>query len=436
MDKQRRSDPLVSGKILRLTLIVGALGLLPLFVFSPPARATAGGTTITGFVYYDLNRNGRWDSAESPATEGTVGWTWPARGGVKQVTTDGTGHYAFTLTPPDPQSSYGYLWAEIGNAVGSTVAYWPVSFNPNPIHLDTSPPTMTMNLGVQFTGPPQLCRGCSNLTGFSVDPRFWSYYMYRGGIQTFGYPVSRLFLFEGFSVQIFQRAILQLFPDNTVRLLNLFDPGLLDFASFNGAVVPAYDPTLVAQAPPTDAPNYAQSVIAFVARNAPDTFSGQPVGFGRTFFATVPRSVSLPAATSPVFPYPTGTVIPVIPPTATPNQSVDPSLLPGFDLEIWGIPTSRPSVDPSNHTFVYQRFQRGIMHYQAELGVTEGMLLGNYLKNILTGHNLPIDLAQEAAGGAFLRQYCPANSRWICRPTALNPSANDLTGAFEPEPPP
>lgn len=92
-------------------------------------------------------------------------------------------------------------------------------------------------------------------------------------------------------------------------------------------------------------------------------------------------------------------------------------------------------LDPQNNQFVYQRFQRGIMHFQGNLGVTEGLLLGQYFKSILTGQNLPPDLAQEAANSPYLDQYCPTGPHWICRPAALDPATTDLTGAFEPEAP-
>ena len=57
----------------------------------------------------------------------------------------------------------------------------------------------------------------------------------------------------------------------------------------------------------------------FIRAQAPDTFNGQPVNFGTTFLSTV---------------------------TAQDASGTDPSLLPGFDLQIRGAPTSRPAADP------------------------------------------------------------------------------------------
>ncbi len=71
-------------------------------------------------------------------------------------------------------------------------------------------------------------------------------------------------------------------------------------------------------------------------------------------------------------------------------------------LELWGFPTSQPARDPNNHNFIYQRFQRGILHYDATSGVTRGILLGDAFKSVLTGQNLPTDTAQELRHSPFL----------------------------------
>jgi hypothetical protein len=81
-------------------------------------------------------------------------------------------------------------------------------------------------------------------------------------------------------------------------------------------------------------------------------------------------------------------------------------------------------------TFVYQRFQRGVMHYDAGCDRTNGLLLADYLKAILIGSNLPVDLARQAAGSPFLSQYNRNKPRWVDRPDQLPDT--DLTAAFEP----
>ncbi len=116
---------------------------------------------------------------------------------------------------------------------------------------------------------------------------------------------------------------------------------------------------------------------------------------------------------------------------AFPRGGGNAGLLAGIDLEMWGLPTSRPAPDPNNGDFAYQRFQRGVMHFDASTGRTQGLLLADYLKAILRGKDLPADLAQSARTSKFFAQYCPGGStRWVCRPNDL--PASDLTFAFEP----
>jgi hypothetical protein len=241
-------------------------------------------------------------------------------------------------------------------------------------------------------------------TGFRIDdPVIWDYFNRRGGINTFGFPVSRTFLFQGFIVQFFQRRIVQLAPNGQARLLNVLDPGLLPYTSFNFATFPAFDPALVASAPPaTD----AAGTLAFVQAHAPNSFAGFPVNFYQTFLNTVPASV--------VFP----------------NGGGNPVLLPGFDLEMWGIPTSQPMQDPNNHNFVYLRWQRGIMHFSASCNCTQGILLADYLKSILTGQNLPADLAQESQNSPFSHQYDPNALNWVHNPSTLPDTS--MINAFTP----
>jgi hypothetical protein len=139
-----------------------------------------------------------------------------------------------------------------------------------------------------------------------------------------------------------------------------------------------------------------------VRANAPDTFEGQPVGFTRTFFESI-----------------------------SPQQAGtdNPGILGLFDLEVWGAPISPPRRDPTNAGFVYQRFQRGIMHFAAGQG-TRGVLLADYLKAILRDRDLPADLREQALTSRFFAQYCPGAERWLCRPAEL--PSTDLTFAFEP----
>lgn len=97
---------------------------------------------------------------------------------------------------------------------------------------------------------------------------------------------------------------------------------------------------------------------------------------------------------------------------------------------MWGLPISAPAVDPNNHAFVYQRWQRGVMMYDAGCHCTQGILLADYLKSILTGANLPADLFQKAQGSVTFEQYDAARPRWVRDPARL--LGADLTNAFQP----
>jgi hypothetical protein len=204
-------------------------------------------------------------------------------------------------------------------------------------------------------------------TGFAVrSDAFWDFFRKRGGVATFGYPASSALTHDGFTVQVFQRAVMQEWPDGHVALLNLLDgDAALALDALNPAL-PAADPALVAAAPATDDPDYARAALAFVRANVPNVWSGEPVGFLDAYEGTVGAE------------------------DAFPRGGGDPSLLAGFSLEVWGLPTSRPVRDPSNHAFVFQRFQRGILHYDAATGTTQGILLGDEWKRARSG---------EGAGG-------------------------------------
>jgi N-acetylmuramoyl-L-alanine amidase len=248
-------------------------------------------------------------------------------------------------------------------------------------------------------------------TGYRVgEDAFWNYFQVRGGVRSFGYPVSNVFLLYGMKVQIFQRQILQLRPDGGVQTMNVLDEGLLPYTRMNGSTFPAPDPAVISQSPKPDAPDYLPKTLDFVRAMAPDSFDGEPVNFARTFFSSV----------RPEDAYPNG----------VPDGG--DSLLPYFNLEIWGLPTSRPARDPANPGFIYQRFQRGIMHYDKGCGCTQGLLLADYVKALLMGRNIPADLAEQARGSKLAGQYKPGQPQSLARPADL--PGSDLSNAFRRDP--
>ena len=221
-------------------------------------------------------------------------------------------------------------------------------------------------------------------TGFRIDrDSFWEYFSHRGGISTFGYPVSRDFPFEGCTAQFFQRIVMQQCGTNGVGTMNLLDEGLLPYTHMNGSSFPASDSALTASTPKVTDPNYASGILDFVRSTAQDSFEGQTVNFKKTFFNTITPDIA---------------------------GTDDPNILGLLDLEMWGAPTSKPAYDPTNRNFIYQRFQRGIMHYDKTCGCTQGLLLADYLKALMTGDNLPPDLAAEAANSPLFRSATAAGT--------------------------
>jgi hypothetical protein len=232
---------------------------------------------------------------------------------------------------------------------------------------------------------------------------FWDYYQSRGAERAFGLPISRKLVVNGCDAQFFQRLIMQQCGENApVRLLNLLDPGLMPYQRVNGSTFPGPDQALKAETPKVGDPGYATAILDFVRRAAPDDWEGAHVAFGHTFFNTVtPEMVG----------------------------TDDPNLLGFFDLEIWGPPISRPMHDPANPRFIYQRFQRGIMHYDAGTGLTQGILMVDWFKSLITGEHLPADLREDGKESRYYRQYCPENPGWVCRPEQLRDS--NLEWAFQ-----
>ncbi|MCL5026105.1 MAG: cellulase family glycosylhydrolase [Chloroflexi bacterium] len=247
-------------------------------------------------------------------------------------------------------------------------------------------------------------------TGFRIsDDRFWDYFQKRGGLRTFGFPVSRKFTLLGSEVQIFQRRIIQIRPDGGVGLVNLLDSDMLPYTSINGATLPAKDDALVAKAPPVGSPNYADAISQFVQDNSPDTWNNLATNYYQTFNDTVKLE------------------------DAFPDGDGNPNWLPGLNLEMWGVPVSAAAIDPKNFNFAYLRFQRGIMHYDNTSGLTQGLLLADYFKSILTGQNLPFDLAGPAAQSRYYKQYDNSKPDGVANPATL-PNSN-LKNAFEKDTP-
>ncbi|MGH2370281.1 MAG: hypothetical protein ACRDI2_19070, partial [Chloroflexota bacterium] len=129
-------------------------------------------------------------------------------------------------------------------------------------------------------------------TGFRVEgDAFWDYFVARGAVETFGFPVSRTITFLGCDTQFFQRHVLQGCDGGPVRPMNLLDPGLMPVDQINFSTFPAHDPAVAAAAPAPGAPGYGQAVLSYLQAAVPNSFEGLPVGFFSAFVNSVPGDV-------------------------------------------------------------------------------------------------------------------------------------------------
>ena len=189
-------------------------------------------------------------------------------------------------------------------------------------------------------------------TGYTItDDAIWGFFSQYGGASTFGEPISREFTLKGKPVQLFQNAALQVEPDGSVRAVQLTDPGLVSATQLDGLTVPAADPAVAFVTPTPDQPNYSARLQVFVQNIVPDSRSGQPVQFLSTFTTDGGTAVL-------------------------------------------GLPTSSPKADPANPSFVYQRFQNGILFYDAAAGTTGPLPLGEHLKGLITSGKLSADVSE------------------------------------------
>ena len=245
-------------------------------------------------------------------------------------------------------------------------------------------------------------------TGYRIaSPAILDYFQRRGGVRTFGYPVSNEFPLLGRRVQIFQRNVLQLAPDGTVSPADLLTPDVLPVTHIDGLTIPPADPDVMGAAPlPTD-PDYAARALGFVNVYVPDEWNGLAVNFQSTFLNAVTCADEFGA------------------------DPCDPSVLPGFALEVWGLPTTLPTSDPLNPDFVYQRFERGIMHFSRATGMTQGLLIGDWLKRVMIGVDLSPELGAETRTSRFFAQYAPSRPLALDRPADLPDTS--LAQAFRSE---
>ncbi|MBM2811473.1 MAG: MurNAc-LAA protein [Chloroflexi bacterium] len=249
-------------------------------------------------------------------------------------------------------------------------------------------------------------------TGFAVaDDGIWNFYVRRGGQRTFGAPISRLMVLNGGTVQLFERAMLQALDDGRVVSVNLLEAPFLPYELYGDVSLPLSEAALLEAAPDPGLGDFADRSQEFVRANSAEDFDGWPTRFYAGFLSTVLFR------------------------DAFFDGQGDPGLLPGFGLEIWGLPTSRAgyqalagdAVDPS---VVLQRFQRGVMRYSVTSARTEPVSLGIYVKAVLMGDTTFQALTEVATSSPLWAQYNSDSPYWVDRPDELPDT--DLILAFEP----
>jgi hypothetical protein len=395
---------LVDGKIEGgepFGLVRNDLSARPAFsAFQVAAKYLSSSGTVT-----DRNANGlRQITIDSPQRRVTVAWATGAEAKQISVIPIGTRNrliYADgrETIPPFPGRDGELDWRfQLAGSTTNTVDNAPLLFNVGgqPVILVEE----EFGQGIDITPD----RRFYPATGQVVAGPFLNYFDRRGGLQTFGYPISRPFRLLGKDVQFFQRQVMELRGDGTVGTMNLLDDELMPYTTINGATFPGIDRDLIKTAPEPGSRGYDQGILEYVRKTSPDVWQSVSVRFLHTFMNTVQAATAFPSGTG------------------------SPGMLPGLNLELWGVPTSNPAPDPKNHDFVYQRFQRGIMHFDKRTGATQGLLLAEYLKAIITGENIPSDLAAQAAGSRFFRQYDRSGGQPVLRPDQL--PETDLRNAF------
>ncbi len=312
---------------------------------------------------------------------------------VGSATADTTGAVSLPFVIPTVGAGQYEVAATGDISKTTTKAFYTVVAGATPVPAATSSPAATPVPAAAATPAPAAQNAPAIVhddryfaqTGYRIDnDAVWGFFQQYGGLSTFGYPVSRQMSFLGCPVQMFQRQIIQVCGSQSAALINMLDPEIFPYTQVNGSNFPAPDTTLKNNTPQVGSPTYADDMNAFIQTNVPDSALGQPVNFYQTF-----------------------------------------NTLGG--LTIWGAPISAPKADPSNANFIYQRFQRGIMHFVVGQG-TQSILLADYLKAILMNQNVPTDLAAQAHETRFFNQYCPGSPMSLCRAGEL--PGTDLTFAF------
>jgi hypothetical protein len=393
--------------------IVVCLGVLAAFTDPNSMLAQVHLTTVQGRVWFDRNRDGQRDPDEPLLAKIHV--VAEQNGQPIEATWSADGTYQLRM-------EVDHLPIKVTVRALQLPGYRTPNGGEEPPSLLSAARTVTLR-GDQQEGvdlglvpaPVAHDERYFALTRYRIDhDTIWEYFQAHGGVATFGYPISRTFPFQGLWTQLFQRQLLQIDRAGQVRGLSLLDPNwmLLERGarqrSINGAIFPGLDRQMVAatQGPLSTAPSATQAgaVSRYLGAMVPDLWNGQPVRFLETYLQALPEG--------------------------SPEERLQAA------VEIWGLPVSRPTPDPHNPQFIYQRFQRGILHYDAAHGVTWGILLGDALKDVVTGQVLAPDLAENIDSSPYWQLYDPSQVDALAKGAQtrlqLAPISTNLALAFFP----
>jgi hypothetical protein len=204
-----------------------------------------------------------------------------------------------------------------------------------------------------------------------------------------------MMLLNGVWVQLFERGLLQELEDGQVVSVNLLEADYLPYESFGDLNLPPVESALIDNAPDPSEPGFGVRSQEFIQANAPEAFEALAPRFYTTFLGTVGFY------------------------DAFFDGQGDPALLPGFSLEMWGLPTSYPAYavqgDRTDTNTVLLRFQRGVMRHDVDHGTTRRVELGYYLRSILIGDDSQAAFADAAAASPLWAQYNPDALNWVDR---------------------
>ena len=229
----------------------------------------------------------------------------------------------------------------------------------------------------------------------SPAARSATYFAARGGVRTFGPPISNAFPLLGSTVQLFRNHMLKVEPNGSVTTVNLFALGAIPFRNVGGRVIPEVDPYLVATAPVAGHPGLRARASRRSSRRR------SPIS-GRTCRSGSTRRSSAPSG-----------------PRKRSRAAARRRSWPASARRSGALPVSRPTRDAQNPNVVLLRWERGVMVWSRSTGTVTAVPLGETFRQVLTGEGLGPERTAAAAGSQFLMQVKTAAPNGVARPDDL-----------------